>query len=54
MTGYTVHTGTSKKYAAGWDQIFAAKSKKAQTGEQAKSSSKTAAASKKRGRSSSK
>lgn len=22
MTGYTVHTGTNEKYAAGWDQIF--------------------------------
>jgi len=22
MTGYTVHTGTSEKFAAGWDQIF--------------------------------
>lgn len=22
MTGYTVHTGTSDKYAAGWDAIF--------------------------------
>ncbi len=27
MTGYTVHTGTSKKYAAGWDEIFKGKSK---------------------------
>ena len=22
MTGYTVHTGSSKKFAQGWDQIF--------------------------------
>jgi hypothetical protein len=22
MTGYTVHTGSSKKFAAGWDQVF--------------------------------
>ncbi len=22
MTGYTVHTGTNDKFAAGWDQIF--------------------------------
>ena len=22
MTGYTVHTGTSDKYATGWDAIF--------------------------------
>lgn len=25
MTGYTVNTGTSKKYAAGWDSIFGGK-----------------------------
>ncbi|MFT4555864.1 MAG: hypothetical protein ACI8P0_004060 [Planctomycetaceae bacterium] len=22
MTGYTVHTGTSKKFTKGWDSIF--------------------------------
>lgn len=22
MTGYTVHTGASKKFVAGWDKIF--------------------------------
>jgi hypothetical protein len=22
MTGYTVHTGASKKFVAGWDRIF--------------------------------
>jgi hypothetical protein len=22
MTGYTVHTGTSKKFTNGWDRIF--------------------------------
>jgi len=22
MTGYTVHTGTSKKFSSGWDRIF--------------------------------
>lgn len=22
MTGYTVHTGSNEKFAAGWDQIF--------------------------------
>ena len=25
MTGYTVHTGTSKKFVAGWDRIFSGK-----------------------------
>lgn len=28
MTGYTVHTGTSKKFASGWDDIFGDKPKK--------------------------
>jgi hypothetical protein len=22
MTGYTVHTGSSKKFASGWDHVF--------------------------------
>ncbi|QDT52897.1 hypothetical protein Pan44_09100 [Caulifigura coniformis] len=22
MTGYTVHTGASKKFATGWDRVF--------------------------------
>jgi hypothetical protein len=22
MTGYTVHTGSNKKFAAGWEQVF--------------------------------
>lgn len=25
MTGYTVHTGTSKKFTEGWDNIFDSK-----------------------------
>jgi len=25
MTGYTVHTGSSKKFSQGWDQIFKGK-----------------------------
>jgi hypothetical protein len=28
MTGYTVHTGSTEKYAAGWDQIFSGGAKK--------------------------
>lgn len=24
MTGYTVHTGSSDKFASGWDQVFSA------------------------------
>jgi hypothetical protein len=25
MTGYTVHTGSSRKFSQGWDQIFQSK-----------------------------
>ena len=25
MTGYTVHTGTSKKFVSGWDRVFSEK-----------------------------
>jgi len=25
MTGYTVHTGTSKKFISGWDRVFSGK-----------------------------
>jgi hypothetical protein len=29
VTGYTVHTGSSKKFAAGWEQVFGTRKKKA-------------------------
>lgn len=35
MTGYTVHTGSTKKFATNWDQIF--------TGKQGKTAQKTPA-----------
>ena len=25
MTGYTVHTGASKKFVSGWDRVFSSK-----------------------------
>ncbi len=28
MTGYTVHTGSTEKFAEGWDQIFRTGAKK--------------------------
>ncbi|MGE5192092.1 MAG: hypothetical protein ACM3U2_06275 [Deltaproteobacteria bacterium] len=28
MTGYTVHTGSTEKFAAGWDEIFRKGAKK--------------------------
>jgi hypothetical protein len=27
VTGYTVHTGTSKKFASGWDRVFSGQPK---------------------------
>ena len=49
MTGYTVHTGTSKKFSSAWDRIFgdkpatpaASKSKKPATKPAAKAATKT-------------
>jgi len=29
MTGYTVHTGASKKFVTGWDRVFGKATKKA-------------------------
>lgn len=31
MTGYTVNTGSSKKFASGWDNVFGAKKSKKKT-----------------------
>lgn len=28
MTGYTVHSGTTKKFAMGWDKVFSKSAKK--------------------------
>ena len=50
MTGYTVHTGASKKFVSGWDRIFGDSSAD-ETGPKAakkKSKSKKAAAKKKK------
>lgn len=30
MTGYTVHTGSSEKFASGWDRIFQGNEKSAE------------------------
>jgi hypothetical protein len=37
MTGYTVHTGSSKKFSEGWDRVFkkSAGGKKAAAGKKA-------------------
>ncbi|MEZ6123170.1 MAG: hypothetical protein R3C49_08365 [Planctomycetaceae bacterium] len=47
MTGYTVHTGASKKFVSGWDRIFGdapAAKKKTQKQSASKSSAKAGAA----------
>jgi hypothetical protein len=47
MTGYTVHTGSSKKFISGWDRVFsggksAGKSKSKPAGAQKKAGGKKA------------
>ncbi|HEY0984169.1 hypothetical protein [Schlesneria sp. T3-172] len=37
MTGYTVHTGSTKKFSASWDRIFSGSPTGKKTGEQAES-----------------
>lgn len=37
MTGYTVHTGTSKKFVSGWDRIFDNRSEEEETATKPKS-----------------
>ncbi len=46
MTGYTVHTGSSDKFAAGWDQIFSGQAKPAKKKGAAKKDSGSAKAAK--------
>ena len=50
MTGYTVHTGASKKFVSGWDRIFSdSNSAKAESGStQKKPKAKKAAGKKKK------
>lgn len=40
MTGYTVHTGTSKKFTEGWDTIFDKKKPNAKAAGKKKSAKK--------------
>jgi hypothetical protein len=35
MTGYTVHTGTSKKFVSGWDRVFSSKAESDKSPEKA-------------------
>lgn len=52
MTGYTVHTGTSKKFTKGWDNIFekntSGKKKAGKKAPSAKAKAKAAGAKKKK------
>ena len=45
MTGYTVHTGSSKKFTEGWDKIF---TKPAKSSSKQKKSGKSSTAKQKR------
>ena len=47
MTGYTVNTGTSQKYAAGWDSIFGGKKTTAKKAKKKKATKKKVAKKKK-------
>ena len=43
MTGYTVHTGSSEKFAAGWDEIFKKGKKKVRSKKSAAKKTQTTA-----------
>lgn len=45
MTGYTVHTGSSKKFISGWDRVFSG----GKSGDNAKAKAKSGGAGKKTG-----
>lgn len=45
MTGYTVHTGASKKFVSGWDKVFGGSTETATSGK-AKAKASAAAKSK--------
>lgn len=36
MTGYTVHTGASKKFVSGWDRIFSDKAEETKSSKEKK------------------
>ncbi len=40
MTGYTVHTGTSKQFVSGWDRVFGGPSAKKEESKSSDSSAK--------------
>ena len=48
MTGYTVHTGASKKFVAGWDSIFAGDNDKKAVGKKKKSATAKASSTKRK------
>jgi hypothetical protein len=48
MTGYTVHTGSTEKFAAGWDEIFKKRKAKPTAKKSAGKKAQTTARSRKR------
>ncbi len=43
MTGYTVHTGASKKFVSGWDNVFGSGNSSSETKGKAKAEKKPSA-----------
>ena len=48
MTGYTVHTGSTKKFTEGWDRIFKSKATRGNQSAAAKSGKRSSAAKRKK------
>jgi len=48
MTGYTVHTGSNKKFTSGWDRVFSSSDAKKPSGKTAAKGAKVKKAGKKR------
>jgi hypothetical protein len=48
MTGYTVHTGASKKFVSGWDRVFGSDTNGSESKGTKASKTKSAAAKKKK------
>ncbi|HUQ69886.1 MAG TPA: hypothetical protein VM165_10205 [Planctomycetaceae bacterium] len=48
MTGYTVHTGSNKKFTSGWDRVFSSSGAKKSSGKAAAQGAKAKKTGKKR------
>ncbi len=50
MTGYTVHTGASKKFVSGWDRVFGTGTSDEKSGSKASKKSGKKSSSRKKGK----